>query len=113
MRTKRMIRAARCAAAAVLVLMLVTIPVTAAFAKGDLQPTSIALYITGPGIDRPISASWTGSCFVLQQFACSKHTEYRRESQGFPSDLGTVSGPLWTLANDSNFLAQATGSAGA
>jgi hypothetical protein len=108
------IRAVRFASVLAMALAAaVVLPVHAAFAKGDLQPTSIALAITGPGLDRPISASWRGSCFMLQQFACSKHVGYRRESQGFPGDLGTVSGSLWTLANDSNFLAQTGGSAGA
>ncbi len=105
-------RAARIGAALAVALSVEVRVAPAAFAKGDLRPTSIAVTITGPGLERPISASWQGSCFLLQRFACSRRVEFRRESQGFPGDLGSVSGAVWTLANDSNFLAQATGSAG-
>jgi hypothetical protein len=106
------IRVLRWVAVCAIAGMAVMIQSTAAFAKGDLQPTSMAMTITGPGLDRPISATWRGSCFVLDAFACSNQLGFHRESQGFPSDLGRVSGPVWTLGNDSNFLAQANGAAG-
>jgi hypothetical protein len=112
MGTMRVARLTRWTAVLAAALAALVLSPTAAFAKGDMAPTSMSVVITGPGLDKPISASWKGSCFVIQQFACSNASGFHRERQGFPSDLGQVSGLLWTLGNDSNFLAEVSGTSG-
>jgi hypothetical protein len=84
----------------------------AAQAKGDMVPTSGLVVITGPGLAAPIARSWRGSCFMFLQGTCSKDRGYHRESQGFPPNLGQVSGPFWSLATQSNFLSQVGGHVG-
>lgn len=84
----------------------------AAQAKGDMVPTSASVVITGPGLAAPITKAWRGSCFMLAQSACSKDRAFHRESQGFPPNLGQVTGLFWTLATRSNFLSQVGGTAG-
>jgi hypothetical protein len=81
----------------------------AAFAKGPMAQTTGRVVITGPGLSKPILEAWQGSCFELQDFACSNATMGRIDQAVAAGTLGKVKGGFWTVFSATGAASMANG----
>jgi len=97
------------------ILLLGTVVVTivavapSAFAKGPLAPTTLSVTITGPGLSRPITSTWKGSCFGLDPGMCSNESFTKIDTAAASGKLGDASGDVWTIASATGLTTMANG----
>jgi hypothetical protein len=89
------------------VAAMVLVAAPAALAKGPLAQTTGRVVITGPGLGKPIVASWEGSCFAPQDYACATGTI--RQIDRAHGKLGQVDGDFWTVLSDTGFESMTSG----
>ncbi len=88
-------------------MVLVAAPV--AFAKGPMAQTTGRVVITGPGLNKPIVEAWEGSCFEMQDYACTSQSTGWVDQAVMNGTLGKVGGGFWTVFSATGAASMASG----